>query len=250
MDNVIAYTRAYDSALLRGIDDPNTPRPWDIASEIKMHACKQKTLLDIGCGSSFKTIKIARYFKQVVGVDISQSMIDASVNNITINHSKNMPLVYGDGYHLPFKDLSFDIVTCILSRWDIREIYRVLKQKGLAIIEHIGCDDKRDFKLLFGKDAYGYRGQLIENTNKHTYIKSYYEFFIKHFQAVSVHNGFWNTYYTEEGLNHLLKNTPTIRHYDEQKDREYFLTSIQKYSTNLGIKLTQNRILIYAKKHT
>ena len=29
------YESTYDSSLLRGIDDPKTPRPWDLFNEIK-----------------------------------------------------------------------------------------------------------------------------------------------------------------------------------------------------------------------
>ncbi len=68
------YQTGYDSSLLRGKDDPSTPRPWDLWQLIQSHGNKNSILLDIGCGSAFKLIPLARYFKAIIAVEPSDEM--------------------------------------------------------------------------------------------------------------------------------------------------------------------------------
>ena len=64
---------------------------------------------------------------------------------------------------------------------------------------------------------------------------------------MTIRNGYWNTYYTIKGLMHLLKYTPTIRHFDYVNDKNKIKKAIKIFSTERGIKLTQNRMLLYVK---
>ena len=135
----------------------------------------------------------------------------------------------------------------MLSRWNINELYRVLKPHGVVVIEHIGCEDKKEFKFLFGKDKDGWRGQFIK-FQREEYLQYYQNIFNKLFDSVSIQNGYWNTSYTEQGLLDLLKFTPTIRNFDLNRDESALKYAIKIFNTPNGIELTQNRILIYAKK--
>lgn len=243
--NNIYYQSGYDSSLIQGMDDPETPRPWNLMNEIRGVISKEKTLLDIGCGTGSKIFPLSAYLLGLVGLDPSQSMLDSALLHKSAFPS-TIELVKGQAEHLPFKDHSFDIITSILSRWDVKEIYRVLKPKGIAIIETIGCQDKRDFKYFFGMDKLGWRGQFMEYDQKE-YVGQCQEKFSQRFHTVSVKSGFWNTYYSPEGIKKLLSFTPTIRNYNEIHDAPYLEKAIQACSTEKGIKLTQNRIFIYAE---
>ncbi len=240
------YEVQYDSALLRGLDDSETPRPWDLFEEIKIHASKEKKLLDIGCGTAFKILPLAKYFEEVIGLDPSQSMLEAAAKNAKKQDINNIRFVEGKAEKLPFPDHSIDVISSILSRWDASEIKRVLKPNGMCIVEYIGCEDKKDFKLLFGSDEEGWRGQFIEY-QKDEYLKLCYDDFSTFFDTVSIRNGFWDTYYSEEGLKQLLSFTPTIRNYSAALDTDALNEVINSFQTEKGIKLTQNRILIHAK---
>jgi SAM-dependent methyltransferase len=246
LNNFFKYNAKYDSLLLRGIDDPDYPRPWNLFDIIKNYSGITKNLLDIGCGTSFKIIPLSQFFKQLIGIDPSSSMINASMDNIKANSIVNINLLKANGDQLPFMNQSIDIVTCMLSRWNIKEIARVLKPDGNLIIEHIGCEDKKEFKLLFGKDEQGWRGQLIQY-NLDEYINIYKTILQKYFTHISIINGFWNTYYSLDGIRLLLENTPTIRNFDDEKDKYHLIKAVELFSTSSGIKLTQNRILIHAK---
>lgn len=246
MKNNHLYESTYDSSLLRGIDDPQTPRPWKLFNEIKKYSSTKKVLLDIGCGTAFKLIPLSPYWQKIIGLDISDSMLSAAKHNIQSKRVKNIQLIKATSEKIPFVHKSINLITSILGRWNIKELARILKSDGVIIIEHIGCEDKKDFKKLFGKDNMGWRGQLIEY-GKDEYLNLLAKDFSQYFEYVSIQNGFWNTYYTIEGLKQLLLNTPTIRNYQKESDKENFDTAIALFSTEKGIKLTQNRILIYAR---
>jgi SAM-dependent methyltransferase len=238
------YTANYDSSALRGNEE--TQRPWDLINEIIACGGKEKNLLDIGCGTASKLIPLSQHFAEITGIDISKDMIHAASHTIKKHATNNINLLHCDSNNLPFNDKTFDVVTCILSRWNIREIARILKPKGLVIVEHIGCEDKKEFKILFGKDQDGWRGQLL-NDERDTYLNHFHEMFSNFFEFVTLKNGFWNTYYTEQGILELLKFTPTIRNFDQSSDNITLKYAYDFFKNPRGILLTQNRILIRAK---
>jgi ubiquinone/menaquinone biosynthesis C-methylase UbiE len=238
------YLSNYDSPALRGNDA--SQRPWDLVNEIISEGGKEKKLLDIGCGTAFKLIPLSQHFGAITGIDISEDMIHAAHNSIIKHAANNIQLLHCDSNNLPFKDKTYDVVTCMLSRWDLREIARILKPNGHVIVEHLGCEDKKEFKILFGKDDSGWRGQFI-NYKRDKYLNYFHEMFSDFFEFVSIKNGFWNTFYTELGILELLKFTPTIRNFNQISDNKILKLSFDIFKKPGGIALTQNRILIHAK---
>jgi ubiquinone/menaquinone biosynthesis C-methylase UbiE len=214
--------------------------------EIFSNSSPASSLLDIGCGTAFKLFPLTNHFSAITGIDISEDMVCSANDSIKKSGIKNIKILHGNSDHLPFEDNSFDAITCMLSRWDAKEIARVLKPSGNVIIEHIGCEDKIDFKILFGKDENGWRGQFID-FNSDEYIQSFYDLLAPLFESVTITKGFWKTFYTEQGILELLKFTPTIRNFNETTDRNYFKMACELFKCEEGIGLTQNRILIHAK---
>lgn len=98
-----------------------------------------KLVLDVGCGSGFVTRDIARLTKgKVIGIDGSPSLIDVA-KKILKDYS-NTKLCIGNAEQLPFKNNSFDIVTCnLLLMWAddpkkvLSEMARVTKPKGKVL---------------------------------------------------------------------------------------------------------------------
>jgi ubiquinone/menaquinone biosynthesis C-methylase UbiE len=66
-----------------------------------------KTVLDAGCGTGRLTRSIARCAKEVVGMDFSGGIEEASHRNRALT---NVHIVQGDIMHPPFKEASFDYV--------------------------------------------------------------------------------------------------------------------------------------------
>lgn len=237
------YRSSYDSQLLRGVDDPLMPRPWNVSSLLSELAQENHRLLDLGSGTGFKLLPVLKKFNHIVSLDISKSMLLAAKNSL---NSENTSFIQGNNFNLPFRKNSFDTVTSFLSLWDASEIHRVLKTNGSILLELIGCEDKREFKLHFGADEKGLRGQLLQYEPTE-YLNKFYETFSKYFCEVTLKNGFWNTYYSKKGILKLLCNTPTIRDFNYKKDKPFIKAALNELATPNGIKIQQNRVLLYAK---
>jgi ubiquinone/menaquinone biosynthesis C-methylase UbiE len=95
--------------------------------------CSGGVLLDIGCGSGFMLNIAKKYFKRVVGIDITQAMLD----KVDLS-SGNIELKLADSSSLPFNDKSFDVCTAYgflhhLPELDstFKEVSRCLKVGGV-----------------------------------------------------------------------------------------------------------------------
>lgn len=114
----------------------------DYCDRYKLHAIlrtvdrfRPKSILDNGCGAAVVSRILAKKGYSVTGFDLSETIIQK------IPKEKNLKLVVGDSDSLPFSDGYFDCVVCseVLEHikdnsLSIKEINRVLKEKGVAII--------------------------------------------------------------------------------------------------------------------
>jgi len=245
----INYTNNYNASELRGSDIDK--RPWDLQEIILSYSHQNKTLLDVGCGDGHKILPLASSFKNITGIDYSRDMLKAAENNLHATSIENVSFLFDDANKLSFKDETFDVVTCMLSRWDVSELHRVLKTNGMLIVEHLGCNDKDVLKNYFSKnDGKKKRGQYQEYDSE-TYLKKFEDRFGDFFKIIEIRNGFWRTQYTAKGICTLVYHTPLIRDFDETTDRETLELAIEELSNSEcgeGITLTQNRILLVASK--
>ncbi len=97
------------------------------------------TLLDVGCGTGRYLTHFLSLGK-AVGVDISKPMLEQAEKNT----NGRATLIQADAENLPFKDNTFDVVTCsyLLENLNgpkdnpkkvLNEMYRVTKNKGQII---------------------------------------------------------------------------------------------------------------------
>jgi ubiquinone/menaquinone biosynthesis C-methylase UbiE len=103
-------------------------------------------VLDLGCGSGLFLESLARRSAVLVGIDISGRMLEKAGRR-----GKAM-MVRGDAENLPFADGCFDVVVSVTVLQNlpdpgraVREVARVLKRGGLAILTSLkkkhGPDD-------------------------------------------------------------------------------------------------------------
>lgn len=240
------YTKRYDSSSIHGIE---AQRPWDLTEEIISRISRSGTLVDIGCGPIRKIIPIARSVDHVIGVDHNPEVLEKAAENIREANVENISLLLSDGNNLSLGDSTADMVTYMLAPHNAKEAYRILKPGGIVIVERTGELDKRNIKELFGKDATGkVRGHNAELEVNSVATSHEKDFQNAGFRNIEWYNGFWNTWYSIEGLKVLLRETPTIREYDETSDQEIVKRVETELMTDNGILTQQHRVLVIAKK--
>lgn len=94
-----------------------------------------KNFLDLGCGTGFVMKCSQKYFKNVIGVDISPKILEKA--------KKYGRTVCADINKLPFANKSFDVVSCFATLhhcYDTRKVFqeshRVLKNGGCFYSDH------------------------------------------------------------------------------------------------------------------
>lgn len=102
---------------------------------------KDELILEVGCGNARDLLVFGMRCKKCVGVDFSSGMIKEGKKDIDKIGLKNIDLIMGSGTSLPFKDESFDKISCseviehIPNYEDaIIEMNRVLKVGGKLVI--------------------------------------------------------------------------------------------------------------------
>lgn len=96
------------------------------------------TILDIGCGTGHGSELLARSFKRVYGIDISQEAIDYAKKNW---QRENITFSVGSGTQIPFRKNTFDITVAFevfehIKDWNkfLSELKRVTKRNGTIYI--------------------------------------------------------------------------------------------------------------------
>lgn len=103
---------------------------------------KNKTVIDLGCGSGENSVLLASRYAKVLATDISESLIELAKQRLEINGIKKPVDFYcASAYELPFDDDSVDVVfgIAILHHLELvpiaKEVKRVLRKGGRAIFQ-------------------------------------------------------------------------------------------------------------------
>jgi len=112
-------------------------------------------MLDVGCGPGDITFEIARKTQEVYATDISEGMIEASMQKAIEQNINNIQFIRTDLVDVNFQTLSFDVITAfnmlqyITSKQYLYEkIYEYLKPQGL-FISSTPCLRERKSALRF-----------------------------------------------------------------------------------------------------
>ncbi len=121
---------------------PETQKWFKRENEIlKKIVKKGSDVLDIGCGFGRHMRILAKFCKEVVGVDYSKTMVEKAKENLA--KFSNIEVYLENAQEMHFEDESFDYVICMSNTFGIflnkeleilREMKRVLKQDGKIII--------------------------------------------------------------------------------------------------------------------
>ena len=124
--------------------DITRQKPWKFCLDFIRSLNNQDVVADIGCGNGRHLFICAEKCSHIVGIDISQEMLKIIKNKLTKNNIINVSLIHADVVELPLTDDSIDMVLFVASLHNIKgkehrhralkEIVRVLKPKGVALI--------------------------------------------------------------------------------------------------------------------
>jgi len=104
--------------------------------------CKNKVVIDLGCGTGEFTFIAAEYAKKVAGIDFAGKMLEKMKKRMQQFEKPNIYLLQADITKLPLKENNFDVIYSYSTLYYIKEIEvlfyemnRVLKKGGFAIFE-------------------------------------------------------------------------------------------------------------------
>lgn len=113
---------------------------------------KEGKLLDIGCAYG-EFLSLAQQYFEVSGVDISAFALASAKKRLK---NANLQVIDGSKEKLPYKNESFDVVTCFdviehlaNTQFLFSEVYRVLKKNGVFFITTPGHETL--FSNFFGR---------------------------------------------------------------------------------------------------
>lgn len=132
-------------------------RKGDVAFLVKLIGKKDK-VLDLGCGYGRVSLALAAKGHDITGVDLSPGLIKEGRRRAKQLHL-SVPLHIGSMLRTGLKNEHFDKVLCLWSTFNylltlkeqqkaLNEMYRVLKQNGLAFIEVVDSEAKNIAKKL------------------------------------------------------------------------------------------------------
>ncbi|MEM5772898.1 MAG: class I SAM-dependent methyltransferase [Candidatus Aenigmatarchaeota archaeon] len=138
---------------------------------------KGSYILDVGCGSGWSTEVIKSYGYKVVGIDVSEEMIK-------IAREKGYDVELMDMRNMKFEDSKFDGIISISAlnfvaegckneeeieinyKAAAKEMYRVLRSGGKAVIEYYPKTKKEEEISMKAFLFAGFSGELIKNSYK------------------------------------------------------------------------------------
>lgn len=100
-------------------------------------------ILDLGCGEGLLLQELSKKYpeKIIVGLDPWEEILSKAM----ARQSQNITLILGNSYNIPFKDETFDAVTCLNLFYNLpeksdviatlREMHRILKRGGIAVFD-------------------------------------------------------------------------------------------------------------------
>jgi len=215
-------------------------------NEVAKRCSEHSMMLDIGTGTGHIPLQISRRGPAgiyIVAMDVSKASVEIAKKNART--LKNVEILRGDGYNLPFKDGSFDLAICRLAPHSIKETHRVLKTKGCYVLYGYGhtCCWK-ELEEVFGNRVMMFCEQEWWKTPqsrleklKERGFKEVYEvdFLIKE-------------YYTMDQIQRRMEFDPIIKEFHRRKDKTELESLKKKFSIEKGIRLTGDPVILFGTK--
>jgi ubiquinone/menaquinone biosynthesis C-methylase UbiE len=131
------FTRWYD----KNTREYRMAEMRDYATEVAGHLKDGANVLEVAPGPGYLSIELAKMGNYTItGMDISADFVEICKTNAK-RENVNVTFVQGNVSAMPFKDNKFDFIVCSAAFKNfkepviaVREMYRVLKSSGIALI--------------------------------------------------------------------------------------------------------------------
>ena len=181
------FAKIYDELINEDINyDEMVKRILDICN---LHNLELNDYLDIACGTGNITIRIAKYFKNIYGVDLSEDMLREAFDKFKKEKIKGK-IICQDMTELSL-NREFDLITSVLDSTNyitdinglqeyFKGVYNHLKSNGLFIF-----DVNSYYKLseILGNNIYTYSEEEVfytwENVFEEALLSMFLTFFVK-----------------------------------------------------------------------
>lgn len=127
---------------------------------------RQMVVADLGCGTGSVVAALAPHVKRVIGVDSSAPMLKAAEKRTS--GLENVELKQGDLGSLPMEDQEVDAALMLLAltyvpepQSALRQMHRVLRPGGRAVIVDLLPHDREDFRRRMGQHHLGFSPQRL-----------------------------------------------------------------------------------------
>ena len=149
--------------------DTTRRKPWKPCIDFIDTLSQTDKVADIGCGNGRHLIPCANNCKKAIGLDISRELLHIVQIKFKDEKIENTDLIHADAVKIPLKNDTLDAVIYIASLHNIkgrenrikslREVKRVLKNKGMAIIS-VWSRWQDKYRIQFLKKWFVKVGQL------------------------------------------------------------------------------------------
>lgn len=138
---------------------------------------RETVVADLGCGTGQILARVAPFVRQAIGVDNSQPMLKAARKRLA-GHD-NVDLRRGDLSAVPVEDGGADAALLILALTYVpdpaavlREMSRILRPGGRAVIVDLLPHDREDFQRQLGQTRLGFDPKELEQLLAESALRS------------------------------------------------------------------------------
>lgn len=113
-------------------------------------AGKEDNVLDVACGSGIVSLAFAKHVSNVIGIDITDEMLEQAVMSQRKQELQNVSFLNADVNHIPFETNTFDIVVTRFSfhhmvypQKVLSEMIRVCKPGGMVVVADVALPQEK-----------------------------------------------------------------------------------------------------------
>jgi SAM-dependent methyltransferase len=139
-DHVVRRSFEKQAGLFAGEDSPFARRPHSPLAWLEPLE-PDMIVLDVACGAAHVAEQAAPHVRQVVGIDLTHSLLELGADRLREAGITNVLLQEGNAAELPFLDASFDLVVCrgALHHFPrpeqpVAEMARVCRPEGRVVV--------------------------------------------------------------------------------------------------------------------